>query len=91
MTGYDYGRLGRLGALRHRRRRRVVFAWVAALAGRLQRRLLDQGLAVRACRDGAQGALARRAADTATVVWKVDQGAQSPAIRARVGRFAELF
>jgi RND superfamily putative drug exporter len=101
MTGHDYGRLGRLGALMHCRRRRVVLAWVAALAAVIALAPLLKGDSdADFSTKGSQSAraetalterFARRAADTDTVVWKADQGAQSPAIRARVDLFAELF
>jgi uncharacterized membrane protein YdfJ with MMPL/SSD domain len=92
MTGHDYGRLGRLGALMHCRRC-VVLAWVAALAAVIALAPLLKGDSnADFSTKGSQSArgetalkerFARRAADTVTVVWKADQGAQSPAIRAR--------
>jgi putative drug exporter of the RND superfamily len=97
MTGSDHGRLGRLGALAHRRRGRVVLAWVAALAAVIALAPLLKGDSnADFSTKGSQSARAEtvlkerfggRTGDTVTVVWKADRGAQSPAIRARVDRF----
>jgi putative drug exporter of the RND superfamily len=97
MSGHDHGRLGRLGALTHRRRGRVLLAWVVALAAVIALSPLLKGdFNADFSTKGSQSARAEtvlkerfggRAADNVTVVWKADRGAQSPAIRARVDRF----
>jgi putative drug exporter of the RND superfamily len=97
MSGFDHGRLGRLGALMHRRRGRVVLAWVAALAAILALAPLLKGdFNADYSTHGSQSAhaeavlkerFAGRTGDTVTVVWKADRGAMSPAIRRRVDRF----
>jgi putative drug exporter of the RND superfamily len=97
MTYNDHGRLGRLGALVHRRRGRVVLAWVAALVAVIA---LSPMLAGDFDADfGTNDSESQRAAtlveqrfpgrsgDTVGVVWEARAGAQSPQARERVNRF----
>ena len=97
MNSTDHGRLGRLGAFVHRRRRRVVLAWVVALAAIIALTPLVRG-SFNADFDtgGSESARAAtllqehfkgRTGDTITVVWKAGAGAQSPKVRDRVQRF----
>jgi len=97
MTSTDHGRLGRLGAFVHRRRRRVVLAWVVALAAIVALTPLVRGsFNADFATGGSESARATtllqehfkgRTGDTITVVWKASGGAQSPQVRARVQRF----
>jgi RND superfamily putative drug exporter len=99
MTRGDHGRLGRLGALMHRRRGRVVVAWLAALAAVIA---VAPMLAGSYGADfGTKGSESERAAtlikerfpgrsgDTISVVWEALDGARSRQAGARVERFLQ--
>jgi putative drug exporter of the RND superfamily len=99
MTTNDHGRLGRLGALVHRRRGRVVLAWVAALVAVIA--IAPQLKGSFQADFGTKGSESERAAtllaqrfpgrsgDTIPIAWKASQGVQSPPVRARVQRFLQ--
>jgi RND superfamily putative drug exporter len=97
MTNHAHGRLGRLGALVHRRRGRTVLIWVAALAAVIAlTSVLGGSFNAEPDTKGSGSARASavlkesfpgRTGDTVTVVWKAEGGAQAPAVRARVQRF----
>jgi putative drug exporter of the RND superfamily len=99
MTAHEQTRMGRLGALVHRRRGRVVLGWVAALVAVIALAPLLKGpFEAEFNTKGSESARAsavlkerfpNRSGDTITVVWKSSDGAQSPAARARVQRFLD--
>jgi RND superfamily putative drug exporter len=99
MTSNDHGRLGRLGAFVYRRRRRIVLAWVVALAAIIALTPLVRGsfnadFDSKSSESGRAAAVLKerfpgRTGDTITVVWKASAGAQAPAVRARVQRFLD--
>ena len=97
MSSHGHGRLGRFGALVHRRRGRIVMGWVAALVAVIALAPLVKGtFEAEFNTKGSESARASavlkerfpaRSGDTITVVWKSSAGAQSPQTRARVERF----
>jgi RND superfamily putative drug exporter len=97
MTASDHGALGRLGALVHRRRGRIVLAWAAALVavialapvlkGPFQADFNTKGSESARATALLQERFPNRSGDTVTVVWRSDEGAQAPGTRARVQRF----
>ena len=97
MTVNDHGRLGRLGALMHRRRGRVVVAWIASLvaviaitpmiAGEYGADFATQGSESERAASLIQQRFPGRSGDTVNVVWEAPGGAQSPTTRERVQRF----
>jgi RND superfamily putative drug exporter len=100
MTGHEHhGRLGRLGAFVHRRRGRVVLAWVVALVAILALAPMIKGSSnadfeTKGSESARAAAVLKerfpgRSADSVTVVWKAADGARSPQVRARVQRFLD--
>jgi RND superfamily putative drug exporter len=91
-----HGRLARLGALVHRRRKRVVLAWVVALAAILAIAPMIKGSSnANFETKGSESARASavlkerfpgRSADSVTVVWKASD-ARSPQVQQRVNAF----
>jgi RND superfamily putative drug exporter len=98
-TPHDHGRLGRLGAFVHRRRGRVVLAWVVALVAILVLAPMIKGSSNADFETkGSESARALavlterfpgRSADSVTVVWKAAGGARSPQVQDRVQRFLD--
>ncbi len=98
MNGH-HGRLARLGALVHRRRRRVVLAWVVALVAILALAPMIKGSSnadfeTKGSESARASAVLKerfpgRSADSITVVWKAPGGALSPQAKARVQRFLD--
>jgi putative drug exporter of the RND superfamily len=95
----EHGRLGRLGAFVHRRRRRVVLAWVVALVAVLALAPMLKGSSnadfeTKGSESARASAVLKerfpgRSADSVTVVWKAPGGALSPQAKARVQRFLD--
>jgi putative drug exporter of the RND superfamily len=96
---HDGSQLGRLGAVVHRRRGRVVLGWLAALVAIIAFTPMLKGSFETAFDPkGSESARASavlaerfpaRSGDTITVVWKSRDGAQSPETKARVQRFLD--
>jgi putative drug exporter of the RND superfamily len=98
MTPHGHGRLGRLGAFVHRRRGRVVLAWVAALVaiialGPLLKGSSNANFETKGSESERASALLKerfpgRSADSVTVVWKASD-ARSPQVQQRVNAFLQ--
>jgi putative drug exporter of the RND superfamily len=98
MTGHGHGRLGRLGALVHRRRGRVVLGWIAALIAVIALAPLIKGSSdadfqTKGSESARASALLEqrfpgRSGDSVTVVWKASD-ARSPQVQQRVNGFLQ--
>ena len=95
----SHGRMGRLGAFVHRRRGRVVLAWVIGLVAILVLAPMlkgssDANFQTKGSESARATALLRerfpgRSGDSVTVVWQAAGGARSPQVEARVQRFLD--
>jgi putative drug exporter of the RND superfamily len=98
MTAHGHGRLGRLGALVHRRRGGVVLGWIAALIAVIALAPLLKGSSEADFQTkGSESARASalleqrfpgRSGDSVTVVWKASD-ARSPQVQQRVNGFLQ--
>jgi RND superfamily putative drug exporter len=96
---HERSQLGRLGALVHRRRGRVVLGWLTALVAVIALSpMLKGSFEADPNPKGSESARASavlaerfpgRSGDTITVVWKSRAGAQSPETKARVQGFLD--